>query len=99
MAHKVSFSPEARADLINLYDFIAEQSGKARALAYIERIERWCLGLSTFPERGIKRDDLAAGLRILGFERRAVIAFSVSGNAVIILRILYGGRDIDRNLS
>jgi toxin ParE1/3/4 len=48
-----------------------------------------------FPERGIRRDDLRRGLRILGFERRAVIAFLITADAVTVLRILYGGRDPD----
>lgn len=99
MPHKVVFSPEARADLIGLYDHIAKDSGTRRALDYIERIEVWCGGLANFPERGTRRDDLAAGLRIIGFERRAVIAFSVRTNTVTILRILYDGRDLSRNLS
>jgi len=47
------------------------------------------------PERGIRRDDLRRGLRILGFERRAVIAFLVTADTVTILRVLYGGRDLE----
>lgn len=35
------------------------------------------------------------GLRVLGFERRAVIAVRVAETAVTILRILFGGRDLD----
>jgi toxin ParE1/3/4 len=48
-----------------------------------------------FPERDIRRDDLRHGLRILGFQRRAVIAFLVTTHAVTILRILCGGRDLE----
>jgi toxin ParE1/3/4 len=46
-------------------------------------------------DRGIRRDDLRPGLRILGFERRAVIAFHIASEVVTILRILYGGRDLE----
>jgi toxin ParE1/3/4 len=91
---RVEFSPEARADLIELYDHVAVQDGLARAIGYIDRIEECCLGLAHFPERGSRRDDLRAGLRILGFERRAVIAFRINTDAVVILRILYGGRSL-----
>jgi len=42
-----------------------------------------------------RRDDLRPGLRILGFERRAVIALQVTADRVMILRILYGGRDLE----
>lgn len=47
------------------------------------------------PERGIRHDDLRRGLRILGFERRAAIAFLVTADTVTILRILYVGRDFE----
>jgi plasmid stabilization system protein ParE len=36
---KSFFYPEAAADLLGLYKFIAESSGPARALSYIGRIE------------------------------------------------------------
>jgi toxin ParE1/3/4 len=49
--------------------------------------------LSVFPKRGARRDDLRPGLRILGFERRAAIALQATAETVVILRILYGGRD------
>ena len=48
-----------------------------------------------FPDRGNRRDDLRPGLRILGFERRAVITFQITANTVTILRVLYGGRDLE----
>jgi toxin ParE1/3/4 len=99
VARNVSFSPEAQADLSSLYDYIAEHSGAGRALAYIERIEQWCLGLANFPERGTRRDDLKPGLRIVGYEKRLVAAFTVMDDAVVILRILYGGRDLRLHLS
>jgi toxin ParE1/3/4 len=39
------------------------------------------------------RDDIRPGLRIVGFERRVTIAFSVDDGRVTILRVFYGGRD------
>ncbi len=95
MSHRIEFSPEALGDLIDLYDYIAMRDGAERAIGYVDRIETCCRSLSVFPERGIRRDDLRPGLRILGFERRAVIAFLVTTDTVTILRILYGGRDLE----
>jgi toxin ParE1/3/4 len=95
VAHRVVFAPEARDDLTSLYLFIAERDGAARALSYIERIEAYCQGFRDFPERGQRRDDLAPGLRIVGFERRLTLAFLAQANTVTILRVLYGGRDLD----
>lgn len=98
MTRSVVFSPEARDDLFALYDHIARASGAERAIAYIGRIEAACRDLDLFPERGQRRDDLRPGLRVLGFERRVVIALHVDAERVTILRILYGGRDLDRVL-
>lgn len=96
MTHRVSFRPEARADLFQLYRYIAARSGRATAKVYIERIEAACFRLTSFPERGTRRDDLAPGLRTIGFERRATIAFLVTAAEVEIVRVLYGGQDIKR---
>lgn len=94
MRHKVWFTPEARGDLLALYDHLAEAAGPARAIGYAGRIERACLGLADFPLRGAARDDIRPGLRVHGFERRVLIAYAVEDGEVAILRILYGGRDL-----
>jgi len=92
--HKVVFAPQARDDLTRLYLFIAKNSGDDRAWSYVQRIETYCLGFATFPERGTPRDDLLPGLRVVGFERRVAIAFHTDTTTVTIDRILYGGRDL-----
>ena len=88
----VVFSPEARKDLLALYDWIASEASPETAMAYIGRIERFILGFETAAERGTRRDDIRPGLRTIGFERRLTIAFTV-GEQVTILRILYAGRE------
>lgn len=91
----VVFAPEAEDDLIALYDWVADRAGEATAIGYIARIEAFCTGLETAPERGHLRNDIRPGLRILGFERRLTIAISVDEHRVTILRLFYGGRDWD----
>ena len=88
----IVFSPEARTDLIALYDWIASAASPDIALAYIERIEQFISGLEVGSERGTRRDDIRPGLRTASFERRLTVAFAV-GEHVTILRIFYGGRD------
>ena len=95
MTHRIVFAPEARDDLFQLYDFIADRSGPVTEMSYIERIEAYCTGLADFPERGTRRDSLRPSLRTLGFERRVLIAFHIGTDTVTIDRILYGGRDLD----
>ena len=95
---EISFRPRAETDLFELYEYIAAESGPKVAGDYIDRIEAACNTLSAFPERGLKRDDIRKGLRIVGFERRAAILFQVRTSEVIIVRILYGGQDYERVL-
>jgi toxin ParE1/3/4 len=95
---RVSFRPQAEADLFGLYDYIAEDAGPAVAGAYIDRIEAACMALETMPKRGTRRYDIRPGLRTMGFERRATIVFQVIKTEVIIIRIFYGGQDYERRL-
>lgn len=98
MKRRVIFAPEARDDLLSLYDYIAEQSGHRTALRYIGRIEEYCRGFDLASERGTRRDDLRPGLRIVGFQGRITIAFHIDDDTVTIDRIFYAGRDVDRIL-
>lgn len=94
MVHKVEFRQAAINDLKNLYLQIAEDAGNDRAFAYVGRIESACRTLATFPARGTVRNHLHPGLRIIGFERSASIAFVVSEKTVDILRILPRGMEL-----
>ncbi|MEQ9362140.1 MAG: type II toxin-antitoxin system RelE/ParE family toxin, partial [Rhodospirillales bacterium] len=85
MTHRVLFAPEAQNDLKELYLYIAARAGDGRAMAYVERIEAYCLGFADFPERGTRRDDLFPGLRIVGFEGRVTLAFVVGADTVSFL--------------
>lgn len=99
MKHRrVVFTPEARHDLFELYDWVAARAGSQIALTYIERIEAYCLGFDIVSERGHRRDDISPGLRIVGFERRITIAFAVDDDHVTILRLYYGGQDWETKL-
>lgn len=92
---RVLFTPLGERQLDRLHRYITEQSGEQRADGYVARIITFCENLGMFPERGTKRDDLLPGLRTLGFERRVTIAFMVTGDAVLIEGVYYGGRDFE----
>ena len=99
MKYSVVFLAEAEGDLNNLFDYIADQSGALRAQNYIGRIEAACAKLSSFPNKGAPRDDLLPGLRTLSFERRALVVYRVENTTVFVLRVFYGGRDYERELT
>lgn len=90
---QVVLSPEAEGDLLDLYNWIAGRAGSGLALSYIERVEDFCGKLDLASERGQLRDDIRKGLRIVGFERNLLIAFTVEVERVVVLRVFSGGRN------
>ena len=93
---RVLFTPLAERQLDSLYRYIAGRADESVADGYVGRIVAFCQGLSSFPLRGTARDDLVPGLRTLGFERRATIAFMVMPDAVLIEGVFYGGQDFEK---
>lgn len=89
----VVFSPEAEDDLIRLFDFICIRADLTTARNYVVRIESFCMGLDLASERGTIRDDVRTGLRVVGFERRLTIAFTVEKDRVIILKVFTAGQN------
>jgi toxin ParE1/3/4 len=94
MTYRVLFSPEASEDLEDILVYLAPLMGAAEARAYVGRIRAYCTGFSQFPQRGTRRDDVRPGLRLVGYRRRATIAFLVEQDVVMILRVFNRGRDI-----
>ena len=93
----VVFTPEARDDLLALYDWIARQASPDVAFSYVGRVRTYCERLSIGSERGHLREDIRPGLRIIGFRRRLTIAFTVEAERVVILRLAYGGRNWEQD--
>ena len=89
----IAYAPEARGDLLALYDRIADVASSNVALAYVLRVEAWLSGFDVGSERGTRRDDVRPGLRVIGFERRLTVAFTVEADRVVILRVFQAGRD------
>jgi toxin ParE1/3/4 len=94
---RVLFTVSAERQLDRLHRYIADRAGEGIADGYVDRIVTFCRGLITFPLRGQARDDLLPGLRTVGFERRATIAFMVTTDAVLIEGVFYGGQDFEAN--
>ncbi|HEY8063523.1 MAG TPA: type II toxin-antitoxin system RelE/ParE family toxin [Methylosinus sp.] len=97
-SHRVIFAPEAEAQLVAIYRWIAERSSPTVAERFTGAIVDYCEKLQSFPERGTCRDDLRPGLRTIGFRRRVTLAFAVEAGVVTILGVFYGGQDFDASL-
>jgi toxin ParE1/3/4 len=97
-SHRVIFSPEAEAQLVGIYRWIAEKAAPAAAERFTGAIVDYCEKLETFPHRGTRREDLRPGLRTIGFRHRVTIAFVVEADTVTIIGIFYGGQDFEAAL-
>ena len=101
ITYVVEFTPEAEEQLVSLLLDIAQaaSSGKT-AQRYVDAIVDHCEALSTFPKRGVQRDDIRPGLRLTNYRGRTVVAFSVNDvtATVSILGVFYGGQDYEKNL-
>lgn len=92
----VVFREEAIADLHEIYDYIAGQAGSPElAWRFIQRIRLRCRRIGDVPFGGRARDDLFPGLRVVPFERSAVVAYIVEDETVRVTNIFYGGRDYE----
>lgn len=95
MKYAVLFSLKAEEDLQAMFDYLVPLAGQTIARAYVTRIYNYCLGFECFPERGVERGDIRPGLRIVGYHRRATIAFVIIDTDVIILRVFHKGENVD----
>ena len=95
---EIIFTPLAKKHLRELKAYISRKSYPSRAEAYVGRILDYCEGLSTFPERGTKRDDILRDLRVVGVEKNTSIAFVVMEDRVLIEGVFYGGRSVEKAL-
>jgi toxin ParE1/3/4 len=95
MIWRVVFSPEAQAQLGQLYRDIAANRSPEAAARYTGAIVDSCESMRTIPYRGTMRDDIRPGLRITNYRKRAVIAFIAESEIVSILGVFYGGQDYE----
>ena len=84
--------PAARADLIEIGDFIAQDDPR-RALSFVAEIEGRMREAAERPMSFPARDDLHEGLRAAR-HRRYLIFFVEEGDEVRVVRVLYGARDL-----
>ena len=93
---QVVYGDGAQADMRELFDWIADRAGVRVAENYTNRIRAFCRRLDLFPIRGTSRDDLAPGLRTVGWRKRATVAFLVEDERVIIVRVLRKGMSLEK---
>lgn len=99
MPYTVVFTPEAEAQLVELYGYIAAAASPEISACFTDDIVAYCESLSTFPNRGNRREDICPGLRVTSYRKRVAIAFDVEEDRVNIIGVFYGGQDYESALS
>lgn len=90
---RITRRPEAEADVIDIWGFIAEDS-IAEADRWVDRLDERVQLWATQPMIGRVREELAPGLRSMAFGRY-VVFFAPIHDGIDIVRVLHGSRDID----
>jgi len=91
---KLRVSREAQAELDNIWLYTARESGSIDVATRItDSITRQFWLLNRYPYVGRRRDDLRPGLRSFA-AGDYVIVYRVEKDAVLILHVFHGSRDI-----
>ncbi len=85
--------PQAEADILDVWDFIAEGS-MDDADRWVDRLDEKLALWATQPLIGRLRDELAADLRSMPFGRYVVFFLPVV-DGIDIVRVLHSSRDVD----
>jgi toxin ParE1/3/4 len=89
---KVTFSPAAETDLMDIAVFIAQDNPK-RALTFVDELEGKCDALGGAPGIGTSRPELGEGVRMLP-HGRYLIFYREASKGLRVERIIHGSRDI-----
>jgi toxin ParE1/3/4 len=98
VTRRLVVTPEAKAQLNNLYEYLAREASLEIATRYIDAVMVRIAGLTSFPHRGTARSDIRPGLRTVPFRRRLTIAYAVTPREVRILGIARAGQDVKEML-
>lgn len=103
MSFKIKLTDQAEKDLRDIFEYIAfELKSVQVASGQLDRLEKNIMGLSSMPERFRAYDKepwRSRGLRVMPVDN--YIVFYIPNHetkTVTVIRIMYGGRDIDAQL-
>jgi toxin ParE1/3/4 len=91
----LTFAPSAVADANDILELLRDRAGVFVAEAYLSRFEATYDRLARFPDSGAPRPRLGRSVRI-AVVKPYVVIYRSSGEAVEVMRILHGRRDIRR---
>lgn len=93
MSARLVLSPEAAADLREIVDFIAEDN-PAAARRFLAQLRAEMDRLAATPGIGHRREDLTGAPVLFWPVGRYLVIYRDSGQAVEVVRVLHGARDV-----
>ena len=104
MNYTIDISLQAKTDLRNIYSYIANELLSPQTAAnQIDRLEGNIFGLEVMPFRYKRYDEepwKSRGLHIMPVDKYVVLYIPDKKRAIVtVLRIMYGGRNINEQLS
>ncbi len=95
MKRRYKLTPQARYDLLSIWEFIARDNIRA-ADRLAERMEAAFRLLARFPKTGHARADVHASEPVLFWPAGSyVVAYRPAPRPLVILRIFHAARDLD----
>src|SRR4051794_30166136 len=88
------WSPEAKRDLLDIWEFVSLASSNSIADKLLREIEHVCFLTGAFTELGKVRDEIRPGLRSRSVGRY-VVFYRIAVGAVEIVRVMDERRDVD----
>jgi toxin ParE1/3/4 len=92
---RVTRRPQAELDILEIWDYIAEDS-IVEADRWMDRLDEKLALWATQRMMGRARDELAPGIRSFPFGRY-IVFFQPLADGIDVVRVLHGSRDIDTN--
>lgn len=104
MSYEVILTPSAKADLCGIFEYIAYNLQSVQnAVGQLDRLEQGIKSLDQMPERFRiyeKEPWRSRNLRIMPIYNYLVFYIpNHEKNIVTVIRVIYGGRDIDSQLN
>ena len=98
MSRRVVLSRTALKELGEIGRLISEKGAPQAARRYILRIKARLAALADAPGVGRAFDADGSELRVIGFDRRIMIAYRVEEARIVVTRVFHGGQDWERTL-
>jgi toxin ParE1/3/4 len=92
---RLEFTPRARRDIEEIWEYSVEQFGLDKADAYLRDIPRAAMAVTDDPRRELACDEIRSGYRRFSVGSH-ILFFKVSATRVVIVRILHRRMDFVR---